>query len=221
MTKRITVLISGRGTNLAALLSAMHGGVLAGSITQVITNNPDAAGLAVARAHNVDALCLDHRSFATREAFDAELMRAVDASQPDLVVLAGFMRVLGTPFVVRYADRLINVHPSLLPLYPGLHTHRRALADGARIHGCSVHFVTPEVDVGPIIAQAAVPVQDDDDEASLSARVQAQEHLLLPAAVRWFCEGRLVIAGRRVRVNGMPHTAAHAALHVPVVATET
>ena len=127
------------------------------------------------------------------------------------------MRVLGDPFVRRYANRLVNVHPSLLPAYPGLHTHRRALADGARVHGCTVHFVTPEVDAGPIIAQGVVPVLDDDDESSLAARVLAQEHVLLPAAVRWFCEGRLVIAGRRVSVNGVPQTAADAVLRVPPV----
>ena len=215
MAKRITVLLSGRGTNLAALLAAMRDGTLGGDITHVLTNIPDAPGLAVARTHGVQATVLDHREFATREAFDTALARAIDTERPDLVVMAGFMRVLGAPFVRRFADRLINVHPSLLPLYPGLHTHRRALADGTRVHGCTVHFVTPEVDVGPIIAQAAVPVQDDDDETSLAARVLAQEHRLLPAAVRWFCEGRLVIAGRRVRVNGVPQSAEFAALRVP------
>jgi len=215
MAKRIAVLISGRGTNLAALLAAMRDGTLGGEVTRVITNNPDAPGLAVARAHGVPTTVLDHRVFVTRDAFDAALAAAIDAEQPDLVVMAGFMRVLGEAFVRRYAGRLINVHPSLLPLYPGLHTHRRALADGMRVHGCTVHFVTPEVDVGPIIAQAAVPVQDGDDEASLAARVLAQEHVLLPAAVHWFCEGRLVIAGRRVCVNGVPQTAESVALRVP------
>ena len=215
MTTRITVLISGRGTNLAALLGALQEGTLGGTITQVIANVPDAPGLAMARAQGVDAICLDHRDFNTRDAFDAALAVATDAGQADLVVLAGFMRVLGESFVRRYAGRLMNIHPSLLPLYPGLHTHRRALADGARIHGCTVHFVTPEVDGGPIIAQAAVPVHDDDDEASLRSRVLAQEHLLLPAAVRWFCEGRLVIAGRRVSVKGVPQSAVAAALRVP------
>jgi len=212
--KRITVLISGRGSNLAALLAALDDGTV-GTITRVIANVPDAPGLGLARAHGVACTTLDHRAFATRDEFDIALTTAVDAEQPDLVVLAGFMRVLCEPFVRRYANRLINVHPSLLPLYPGLHTHRRALADGARIHGCTVHFVTPEVDGGPIIAQGAVPVHDDDDEARLAARVLAQEHLLLPAAVRWFCEGRLVIEGRRVRVKGVPQAAEPAALRVP------
>ena len=215
MAKRITVLVSGRGSNLAALLAAMREGALGGGITRVIANNSDATGLAVARTHGVETTVLDHREFTSREAFDTALALAVDGERPDLVVLAGFMRVLGDPLVRRYANRLVNVHPSLLPAYPGLHTHRRALADGARVHGCTVHFVTPEVDAGPIIAQGVVPVLDDDDESSLAARVLAQEHVLLPAAVRWFCEGRLVIAGRRVRVNGVPQTAADAVLRVP------
>ncbi|HQR11787.1 MAG TPA: phosphoribosylglycinamide formyltransferase [Casimicrobiaceae bacterium] len=215
MTKRITVLISGRGTNLAALLAAMKDGALGGAITRVVANVHGAAGLAIADAQGVATATVNHRMFASRDDFDAALVQEIDSGRPDLVVLAGFMRVLGTAFVRHYADRLINIHPSLLPLYPGLHTHRRALEGGVRIHGCTVHFVTPEVDVGPIIAQAAVPVRDDDDEASLSERVLAQEHLLLPAAVRWFCEGRLVIEGRRVRVNGVPHSADAAALRVP------
>ena len=215
--KRITVLISGRGSNLAALLAAMRSETLGGTITRVVSSNPEAPGLAVARAHGVASTALDHRNHATRDAFDAALAQAVDAEQPDLVVMAGFMRVLGAPFVQRHANRLINVHPSLLPLYPGLHTHRRVLADGVRIHGCTVHFVTPDVDAGPIIAQAAVPVHDDDDEASLGARVLAQEHALLPAAVRWFCDGRLVICGRRVRVNGVPQAAQAATFRVPPI----
>jgi phosphoribosylglycinamide formyltransferase-1 len=215
--KRIVVLVSGRGTNLAALLEAMRDGALGGTITRVISSNKDAPALDVARTHGVPCTALDHRNCATRDAFDTALAEAIDAEQTDLLVMAGFMRVLGAPLVRRYANRLINVHPSLLPSYPGLHTHRRALADGVRIHGCTVHFVTPEVDAGPIIAQAAVPVQDDDDEASLAARVLAQEHVLLPAATRWFCEGRLVIAGTRVRVNEVPQTMDSAALRSPPV----
>ncbi len=213
--KRISVLVSGRGTNLAALLEAMRDNALGGTITRVVSSNKDAPALDVARTRGVACTALDHRECATRDAFDTALAEAIDAERPDLVVMAGFMRVLGAALVRRYANRLINVHPSLLPSYPGLHTHRRALADGARIHGCTVHFVTPDVDAGPIIAQAAVPVQDDDDEASLAARVLAQEHVLLPAAVRWFCEGRVVIAGARVRVNGLPQTMEPAALRVP------
>jgi phosphoribosylglycinamide formyltransferase-1 len=200
-TPRITVLVSGRGSNLAAVLVAMRAGSLGGSVGAVISNRADAGALAIAAADGVATRVVEHRSFAARAAFDAALADAVDATQPDLIVLAGFMRVLGAPFVQRYSGRLINIHPSLLPLYPGLHTHRRALADGVRVHGCTVHFVTPDVDVGPIIAQGAVPVRDGDDEATLAARVLAVEHRLLPAAIRWFCAGQLVIAGNRVQVR--------------------
>jgi phosphoribosylglycinamide formyltransferase-1 len=198
---RISVLISGRGSNLGALLDAMQQGSLGGAITQVIANRAEAGGLALARSRGVLTQVIDHRDYPTRDAFDVALAAAIDASTPDLIVLAGFMRVLGGWFVQRYAGRLLNIHPSLLPSYPGLHTHRRALDDGARVHGCTVHFVTSDVDVGPIVAQAAVPVASDDDEASLAARVLAAEHRLLPAAVRWFCSGRLVIDGKRVCVK--------------------
>ena len=213
-TPRITVLISGRGSNLAAVIDAMRAGTLGGTVTLVVSNRRDAGGLAIARDHGIATAIVDHRDFGTRDAFDAALAEAVDASRPDLVVLAGFMRVLGAPFVQRYAGRLINIHPSLLPLYPGLHTHRRALADGVRVHGCTVHFVTPDVDVGPIIAQGVVPVQDGDDESTLATRVLAVEHRLLPAAIRWFCDGRLVIDGKRVHVSNH-ETPAGAALLVP------
>ena len=200
--RRITVLISGRGSNLAALLAAMAAGTLGGAITHVVANRADARGLAIAAEHGVATRVVEHRAHPSRDAFDAALADAVDACAPDLVVLAGFMRVLGADFVRRYAGRMINIHPSLLPAYAGLHTHRRALADGARIHGCTVHFVTPDVDVGPIIAQAAVPVRDGDDEDTLAARVLAAEHVLLPAVVRWYCTGRLVHAGQRVQLTG-------------------
>ncbi|MFO1303485.1 MAG: phosphoribosylglycinamide formyltransferase [Burkholderiales bacterium] len=200
MNTRITVLISGRGSNLAALLEARD---LGGNVVRVISNRPEAGGLAIAASHGIATSVVDHRGFESRDAFDAALADAVDADRPGLVVLAGFMRVLGAAFIGRYAGRMINIHPSLLPSYPGLHTHRRALTDGARIHGCTVHFVTPEVDVGPIVAQGAVPVRDGDDEGALAARVLAVEHVLLPRVVRWYCEGRLVIDGRRVRVTGI------------------
>ncbi len=198
---RITVLISGRGSNLAAMLGAMDRGTLGGTVTEVISNRADAAGLTIAAAHGVATRVVDHRAYASREDFDAALAAAVDAGAPDLVVLAGFMRVLGAAFVRHFAGRMINIHPSLLPAYPGLHTHRRALADGVRVHGCTVHFVTPDVDVGPIIAQAAVSVLVDDDEAALAARVLAAEHAVLPAVVRWYCTGRLAVEGSRVRVK--------------------
>lgn len=198
---RIAVLISGRGSNMGALLDAMARGALGGTVTRVVANRADAAGLGIAQAKGVATRVVEHRAFAQRELFDAALAAAIDEDPPDLVVLAGFMRVLGPAFIRRYVGRMINIHPSLLPAYPGLHTHRRALADGVRIHGCTVHFVTPEVDVGPIVAQAAVPVREDDDEASLAARVLAAEHVLLPRVVRWYCDGRLVIDGGRVHVR--------------------
>ena len=169
----------------------------------MISNRADAGGLAIAASHGVSTSVVDHRAFPTRADFDDALAAVVDADAPDLVVLAGFMRVLGAAFIARYAGRMINIHPSLLPSYPGLHTHRRALADGVRVHGCTVHFVTPEVDVGPIVAQGAVPVRDGDDENTLAARVLAVEHILLPRVVRWYCEGRLAIEGRRVHVRSL------------------
>ncbi|MCC7326939.1 MAG: phosphoribosylglycinamide formyltransferase [Burkholderiales bacterium] len=212
---RITVLISGRGSNLAALLAAMDAGTLAGAVTTVIANRADAGGLAIAAAHGVATQVVDHRTFPSREDFDAALAQAIDASAPDLVVLAGFMRVLGGAFVRRFCGRLLNIHPSLLPAYPGLHTHRRALADGVRLHGCTVHFVTPDVDVGPIVGQAAVPVHDGDDEATLAARVLAAEHVLLPAVVRWYCSGRLDLDGRRVRIRDTD-PGSHDVLFAPV-----
>ena len=198
---RISVLISGRGSNLAALVRAARRGEIEGAVTQVVSNRPDAAGLAFAREHGIATSLIDHRAHASRDAFDAALAEAIDAAEPDVVVLAGFMRVLGSAFVRRYEGRMINVHPSLLPLYPGLHTHRRALEDGVRVHGCTVHYVSPDVDRGPIIAQGVVPVHDGDDESTLAARVLAVEHRLLPAAVGWHCAGRLVIDAGRVRVE--------------------
>ena len=201
-TPRITVLISGRGSNLGAMLAAQRDGTLGGTIASVISNRPDAAGLELAAQHGVATTVIDHTGFAERTAFDAALAAAIDESSPDLVVMAGFMRILGSVFIDHYAGRMLNIHPSLLPSYRGLHTHRRALDDGVRVHGCTVNFVTNELDGGPIVAQGAVAVHDDDDEASLATRVLAVEHRLLPAAVRAFCEGQLVIAGRRVRVKG-------------------
>lgn len=199
--KRITVLISGRGSNLGALVDAARNGRIEGAVTHVVSNRPDAAGLTLARARGIATAVVDQREHASRRSFDDALGAAVAAGEPDLVVLAGFMRVLGADFVARHDGRLINVHPSLLPLYPGLHTHRRALADGVRVHGCTAHYVTPAVDLGPVIAQGAVPVYDDDDETTLAARVLEVEHRVLPAAVSWHCADRLVIADGRVRVR--------------------
>lgn len=196
----VVVLISGRGSNLRSIVDAAPPCRFAA----VISNRPQAGGLAFARERGIPAEVVDHEGFAgaadPRAAFDAALMQAIDRHQPALVVLAGFMRILTAGFVDRYAGRMLNIHPSLLPSYPGLHTHRRALADGVRLHGCTVHFVTSTLDSGPIIAQAAVPVHADDTEDTLSARVLEQEHRLYPQAVRWFVEGRLRIEGTRVRL---------------------
>lgn len=163
----------------------------------VISNTPEASGLEIARGLSVPTAVVDHRAYADRAGFDAALAEEIDRHTPDLVILAGFMRVLTADFVRHYSGRMINIHPALLPAFPGLHTHRKALAAGVKLHGCTVHFVTPEVDVGPIIAQAAVPVLPDDTEASLAARVLLQEHRIFPMAVRWFAEGRL-----HVRADG-------------------
>jgi phosphoribosylglycinamide formyltransferase-1 len=197
--KSIVILISGRGSNMEALVQADIGGA---RISAVISNRADAAGLQFAAAHGIPTAVVDHKAFAGREAFDAALAEAIDAQRPDLVVLAGFMRVLGDGFVRRYEGRLLNIHPSLLPAFPGLQTHRRALEAGVRVHGATVHFVTPTLDCGPVVIQAAVPVLPDDDEATLAARVLAQEHRIYPQAVRWFAAGRLTLEGGQVRVRG-------------------
>jgi phosphoribosylglycinamide formyltransferase-1 len=199
--KRIVILISGRGSNMAAVLAAVRQGAIKAEVAGVISNRADAGGLEIAARGGVATEVVDHALVPDRKAFESALASAVDRLAPDLVVLAGFMRVLGPEFVRRYEGRMLNIHPSLLPMYPGLYTHRRALADGVKVHGCTVHFVTFEVDHGPIVAQAAVPVREGDDEASLAARVLEAEHRILVAAVRWFCEDRLVIDEGRVRVK--------------------
>jgi len=199
--KRLVILISGRGSNMSAILDAVGDGTIDGEVMAVISNRPDAAGLALAADRGIAATAIDHRAYPGRDAFEAALTAAIDAHAPDLIVLAGFMRILSRAFVDRYAGRMINIHPSLLPTYPGLDTHSRALADGVRIHGCTVHFVTGDVDHGPIIAQAAVAVRSDDDAEALAARVLEAEHRTLVAAVGWYCAGRLVIDGARVRVK--------------------
>ena len=197
---RITVLISGRGSNLAALIDAANAGAIDGAVTQVISNRPDAAGLGHAERNGIAATTVDHRRFASRAAFESALAEVIDRSEPDLVVLAGFMRILGADFVRRYAGRMLNIHPSLLPAYPGIDTHRRAVEDRATRHGCTVHFVTSDVDGGPIVAQADVPVLPGDDATTLAARVLEAEHRLLPQVVGWFCAGRLALDNGRVQV---------------------
>jgi phosphoribosylglycinamide formyltransferase-1 len=201
-SKNIVVLISGRGTNLQALVDAAAAerwdSAPGGRVAAVISNRAEAAGLAVARQAGLPWHVVSHTEYGSREAFDQALARTIDRYSPAIVVLAGFMRVLTAGFVQRYAGRLVNIHPSLLPLFPGLNTHQQALAAGVRIHGATVHFVSNVVDGGPIIAQAAVPVQSGDDEATLAARVLAAEHRLLPRALKLVLEGRARLDGDRV-----------------------
>ena len=176
---------------------------LPAEICAVISNDPAAKGLATAAAHGIPTAVVDHKAHATREAFDTALAQAIDAQRADLVVLAGFMRILTADFVGRYRGRMVNIHPSLLPSFTGLHTHRQALAAGVRIHGCTVHFVTPQLDHGPIIIQAAVPVLPGDSETTLAARVLAEEHRIYPQALRWLCEDRVAVtADGRVEIRG-------------------
>jgi len=200
--KKIVILISGRGSNMEALIAARDAGNLPVEIVAVISNRLEAEGLETAARAGITTHYVNHKAFAGREAFDARLAECIDEFTPDLVVLAGFMRILSDGFVRHYEGRLINIHPSLLPSFPGLHTHQRALDEGVRIHGCTVHFVTPALDHGPVIIQAAVPVLDSDDEASLAARVLRQEHLIYPQAVRWFAEDKLTLENGRVRLAG-------------------
>ena len=203
--KRIVILISGRGSNMEAIVRACAAEGWPARVVAVISNRPAAAGLAWAQAEGIAAVGLDHRAHADRAAFDAALAAEIDRHQPDLVVLAGFMRILGAEFVRHYEGRLLNIHPSLLPAFAGLHTHQRAIDAGCKLAGATVHFVTPELDHGPIVIQAAVPVLPDDDEAALAARVLAREHVIYPRAVRWFVEDRLQLQdGRVCQLDGAP-----------------
>lgn len=196
--KRIVILISGRGSNMLSILDSG----LSVSVAAVISNRADSPGLEIARSRGVPAFAVEHRDYAVREDFDAALAGRIDEYSPDFVILAGFMRILGCDFVRRYSGRLVNIHPSLLPSFPGTATHRRALDEGVRIHGCTVHFVTDKLDHGAIIIQAAVPVLEADSEATLAARVLEQEHRIYPEAIRWLVEGRLKMAGNRVLLDG-------------------
>lgn len=208
-TCRLVVLVSGNGSNLQAILDACQTGRIPARVVAVISNRPGAYGLQRAQAAGVPTEVLDHTTFTERSTFDQALQACIDRYQPDLVVLAGFMRILTPAFVAHYHGRLLNIHPSLLPRYKGIHTHRRVLEDGADEHGASVHFVTSELDGGPVIMQAKVPVLPSDDENSLAARVQQQEHRIYPLAVKWFAEGRLKLEGNQVLLDGQ-------ALHRPI-----
>ncbi|MFM0625944.1 phosphoribosylglycinamide formyltransferase [Paraburkholderia xenovorans] len=199
--KKLVILISGRGSNMEAIVRACSDEAWAAQVAAVIANRPDAAGLAFAASHGIATAVVDHRQFPDRDSFDAALAKAIDSFAPDLVVLAGFMRVLTAGFVDHYAGRMLNVHPSLLPSFPGLKTHQQALDAGVRLHGASVHFVTSQLDHGPIVAQSAVPVETGDTPAMLAERVLATEHIIYPRAVRWFVEGRLALDGLRVTLT--------------------
>ncbi len=198
--QNLVVLISGTGSNMLSIARHCEADRWPARIAAVMSNRPDARGLGMARELGLGTECVDHRAYADRGEFDAALAERIAHYEADWVVLAGFMRVLGAAFVRRFAGRLVNIHPSLLPAFAGLHTHRRALEAGVRLHGATVHLVTESLDAGPIVAQAAVRVRDDDDEASLAARVLAMEHRLYPAAMRWLVEGRIAFEGNRARL---------------------
>jgi phosphoribosylglycinamide formyltransferase-1 len=198
--KNIVILISGRGSNMEAIVRAQQAEAWPARIAAVISNKPDAKGLAFAASHGIPTAVVPNKEFPTREAFDAALQETIDRFAPDLVVLAGFMRILTAPFVEHYAGRMLNIHPSLLPLFPGLHTHRQALDAGVAEHGATVHFVTAELDHGPAVIQARIPVLPGDTEDSLAERLLAEEHIIYPQAVRLFVEDRLSIADGEVRI---------------------
>lgn len=201
---RIVVLISGSGSNLQAIIDGCNDGRINGSVVAVISNRPDVKGLERARKHGIEAITLDHRNFDSRETFDAALAQHIDNFEPELVILAGFMRILTPTFTGRYLGRMLNIHPSLLPKYPGLHTHKRALEAGDSEHGVTVHFVTAELDGGPAVLQARVPILDNDTEDTLAARVLEQEHRIYPQAAGWFCEGRLILQGNAALLDNTP-----------------
>lgn len=199
--KNIVILISGRGSNMEAIVRACQAEGWSGRIAAVISNRPDAAGLKFAASHGIATAVVDHKAFPDRDSFDAALAQVIDGFSPDLVVLAGFMRILTPGFVTHYARRMLNIHPSLLPCFPGLHTHEAALAMGVKVHGATVHFVTADLDHGPIVLQAIIDVRQDDTPDSLAGRLLTQEHVIYPRAVRWFVEGRLSIENGVVRVS--------------------
>ena len=198
----VVVLLSGTGSNLQALIDSTRADDSPVRIAAVISNRSDAYGLQRARDAGIDTRSLDHKAFDGREAFDSALIELIDAFNPKLVVLAGFMRILSADFVRHYEGRLLNIHPSLLPKYKGMHTHQRALDAGDSEHGCSVHFVTEELDGGPLVVQAVVPVESGDSAQTLAQRVHTQEHRIYPLAVRWFAEGRLILGDQGALLDG-------------------
>ncbi len=201
---RVVILISGRGTNMERLIQACQAGEVPAQVVRVISDNPEARGLERARAYGVPTVVVPARAFPDRAAFEAALLQAVQEAEPDLICLAGFMRILSPRFVEAYRYRIMNIHPALLPSFPGLHAQRQALEYGVKVSGCTVHFVDEGVDTGPIIVQKAVPVREDDTEETLAARILEKEHEAYPEAVRLFFEGRLRVEGRRVRILDRP-----------------
>ncbi|MCP4881065.1 MAG: phosphoribosylglycinamide formyltransferase [Gammaproteobacteria bacterium] len=198
---KIVVLISGGGSNLQAIIDQVGAGTIDASINLIISNNPDAKGLQRAATAGIETAVIDHRDYDSRESFDRELMRHIDAEQPQLVILAGFMRIFTPHFTNHYAGRMLNIHPSLLPKFKGTNTHARAIEAGVAQHGASVHFVTSELDGGPLVIQAIVDVKKADSPDQLASRVLQQEHIIYPIAVKWFCEGRLSLDGSLVRLD--------------------
>lgn len=200
--KRIVVLISGSGTNMQAIIEACHAGKINGEVVAVVSNKADVGGLEKAQRAGIETAVLSHKAFETRAAYDAELQKLVDSFQPDLVVLAGFMRILTADFTRQFNGRMLNIHPSLLPKYKGINTHQRALDAGDEEHGVSVHFVTEELDGGPVILQATVPIFAEDTAEDLQQRVHTQEHAIYPLVVQWFCSGRLTLTADGAMLDG-------------------
>lgn len=201
MKKRIIVLVSGNGSNLQAIINACQNNLINGKIVAVISNKPDVYSLMRAKQANIPSHVINHKEFASREAFDHQLQLQIEEYQPDLIVLAGYMRILTPHFVQHYSGKMLNIHPSLLPKYPGLNTHRRAMEAGDKEHGTTVHFVTDELDGGPIILQAKVPIFDNDEEQDIVERVLAQEHQIYPLVIKWFCDDRLTMINGRAYLD--------------------
>lgn len=203
-SKRLVILVSGGGSNLQSLIDGCASGNINANVSAVISNNPDAGGLERAAKSGIPNVAIDHRAFESRESFDQALSELIDSFNPDLVILAGFMRILTPEFVDHFLGRMMNIHPSLLPAYPGLHTHRRAIEAGDKKAGATVHFVTPELDGGPSILQAQVDIESTDDEHSLASKVLAFEHKIYPEAVRWFCDNRLIMDNDGAKLDSKP-----------------
>lgn len=203
-SKRLVILVSGGGSNLQSFIDGCANCEINATVSAVISNNPDAGGLERAAKAGIPNLAIDHRAFESRESFDLALSELIDSFNPDLVILAGFMRILTPGFVDHYLGRMMNIHPSLLPAYPGLHTHRRAIEAGDKKAGATVHFVTPELDGGPSILQAQVTIENSDDESSLASKVLAYEHKIYPEAVKWFCDNRLIMDNDGVKLDNKP-----------------